>query len=291
MQFGDLFYGSCSPEVVGKSRRLVYQAAVSAICVAAQRFHDVPKVGCITAEAFLIEQRGLERGGDECFQVATTDFCIRILARDDFPLLCDADLPGDGAGRLRQYRLVARTAAAAYAAATAVEKPQADAVARKHLDQRDLRLVELPVRREISPVLVAVGVAEHDLLHIAAAREQPAVLADGKQAVHDGATATQIGDGFEQRHYIDCEPAGRARGEQAGLFRQQRHFQDVTRAFCPGNYVVRERVRAEATMDGRRGVEQPQFACRGRAVLHVRGAQWTSERKLVEQQPRTSRFG
>src|SRR4030095_15537944 len=144
MQFRDLFYGRCSPEVVGKARRLVYQAAVRAIGAVAQRFHDGRKGGRITAQTFLIEQRGLEGGGNECFQVAMTDFRIGILAGDDFPLLRDADPPRDGAGRLRQYRLVARTAAAAYAAAPAMEESQADAVSGKHLGQCTLGFVELP---------------------------------------------------------------------------------------------------------------------------------------------------
>ena len=87
--------------------------------------------------------------------------------------------PVHRARRLRQDGLVARAAAAADRAAAAVEQAQRDAVLRarsgvEQLDQRDLGAVQLPVAGEEAAVLVAVAVAEHDvLLGAACARSAP----------------------------------------------------------------------------------------------------------------------
>src|SRR5262249_62119966 len=109
------------------------------------------------------------------------------------------------ASRLRQYRFVARAAAASDRTATAVEQAQGDAVAGKYLDQCDLRLVEFPVGGEEAAGLVAVRITEHHFLHVAPAREQLPILGQGKKLVHDRAATAQIGDGLEQRDDVDCE--------------------------------------------------------------------------------------
>src|SRR5260370_31151729 len=57
-----------------------------------------------------------------------------------------------------------------------MEQAQSDVTAPEHLDQRDLRLVELPPGCEVTAVLVAVGVAQHHLLRTAAALQQALVF-------------------------------------------------------------------------------------------------------------------
>ena len=118
-----------------------------------------------------VEQRRLQGGRDQRLQVAPADVGIGVLAGDHLALLGDADLSRHAAWRLRQDGLIARSAAAAHRAAAAVEQAQLDAVPLEDLDQLDLGLVQLPVRSEVAAVLVAVRIAEHDLLHIAAALE------------------------------------------------------------------------------------------------------------------------
>ena len=72
-------------------------------------------------------------------------------------------------------------------------------------------------------VLVGVGVAEHDLLHVAAQRDQPAVRRVAEQVVEDRAGLAQLVDRLQQRHEADpgdvagrsTRPASRARSTAA----------------------------------------------------------------------------
>ena len=132
-----------------------------------------------------LEQRRLQRRGGEDLQVAPPDLGIGILAGDRLALLGDADLPLHRAAGLGQDRLVARAAAAAHRSAPAVEQAQLDAVPAEDVDQADLRLVQLPAGGDEAAVLVAVRIAEHDLLHPAPALQQAPVCGQGKQLVHD----------------------------------------------------------------------------------------------------------
>ena len=159
-----------------------------------------------------LQQARLQRRRGQSLQIAAADLGIGVFAGDDFALLGDADLPVHRAARLRQDRVIARPAAAADRAAAAVEQPQPDAVTLEHLDQPDLGLVQLPARGEKAAVLVAVGIAEHHLLHGAAAVDQPAVIVQRQQPVHDAGGGLQILDGLEQRHDVDRAAAGGRRG-------------------------------------------------------------------------------
>jgi hypothetical protein len=104
-----------------------------------------------------------------------------------------------------------------------VEQPQPHAVALKHADQADLGLVEFPARGNEAAILVAVGIAEHHLLHPAAAVDEATIFRQRKQAVHDRGASLQILDGLEQRHDVDRAAAGRV--NQPHFFQQQCHFQ------------------------------------------------------------------
>jgi hypothetical protein len=115
-----------------------------------------------------LQQGGLQRGGDQGLQVAPADFRIGVFGADHLALFGQADLPAHGARGLRQDGLVARAAATPDGAAAAVEHAQLDAVARgqfvEQFHQRDLGAVQLPVAGEDAAVLVAVRVAQHDVL-------------------------------------------------------------------------------------------------------------------------------
>jgi hypothetical protein len=124
-----------------------------------------------------LQQRGFQRGGHQGFQVAPADLGVGVLGGDHLALLGQADLAAHRARRLRQDGLVAGAAAAAHRAAAAVEHAQLDAVAGQFVEQfhqRDLGAVQLPVAGEDAAVLVAVGVAQHDVLLAAAALHQRA---------------------------------------------------------------------------------------------------------------------
>ncbi len=134
----------------------------------------------------------LERRGDDGLEVAPPELRIGVLARDDLALLGEADAAVDAARRLREDRVVRRTAAAADRAAAAVEEAQLDAAAvGEGCDERALALVQRPVRREVAAVLVAVGVAEHHLLQVAARREPAAVARDGERRSHHRVAAAR----------------------------------------------------------------------------------------------------
>jgi hypothetical protein len=65
-----------------------------------------------------------------------------------------------------------------------MEEAQFHAVAAEGLDQADLGLVKLPSRRDEAAVLVAVRIAEHDFLHVAAALDEAAVDGQRKCLLH-----------------------------------------------------------------------------------------------------------
>src|SRR4030095_5252633 len=102
--------------------------------------------------------------------------------------------------------VVAWSTSSTHCAATTVEQPQLHSVALENLHQLDLGLVQLPVRTHVTTVLIAVRIAEHDLLDTAAAFEHATIFRYPEQCVHDGATAAQIGDGLEQRDDIQGKP-------------------------------------------------------------------------------------
>src|SRR5262249_47658587 len=137
------------------------------------------------------------------------DFGVGIFAGDDLALLGDADLAVHRPARLRDDRVIARSAAAADRAAAAVEQPQANIVAFEDLHQPDLGFVELPSRRDKAAILVAVGIAQHHLLHGAAAVDQLAVVVQRQHPVHDAGGGLQVLDGLEQRYDVDRALAGR----------------------------------------------------------------------------------
>ena len=114
------------------------------------------------------EQRRLERRGREHLEVVAADLRVRVLDADDLALLGDPDLALHGAVRLREHGLVGRPAAATDRTAAAVEQPQAHVVTVEGLHERDLGLEQFPARSQVAAVLVAVAVAEHDLLCTAA---------------------------------------------------------------------------------------------------------------------------
>jgi len=96
----------------------------------------------------------------------------------------------------------------------------------EHRDECQLGLVELPAGSQKSAVLVAVGIAEHDLLHAASAFEQAHVFRQTQQFVHHLAAMAQIIDCFEQRDDIEVEHS-LARSQQTRFFQQHRGFENV----------------------------------------------------------------
>jgi hypothetical protein len=152
------------------------------------------------ARRSVIRSPALREGGrDQRLQVAAGQARGAVLGGDDLALLGDPEGTRDRARRLRPDRLVAGPAAATDRAAAAVEEPQPDAVLAGHLDQRQLGPVERPVGGEVAAVLVAVGVAEHDLLRLAAGADQRPVEGLVEHRLQRRTGGGEVVDGLEQR--------------------------------------------------------------------------------------------
>ena len=144
-----------------------------------------------------VQQRRLQRRRGKRLQIAPTDLGIGVLGGNHFALLGDADRALHGTGRLGEDCLVARPAAAADGSTATMKETQGDVVAPKHLDQGELGPVQLPSRSQITAVLVAVRISKHDLLHVGAGGQQPAILRMGQELVHGIAAVLEISDRFE----------------------------------------------------------------------------------------------
>ena len=119
------------------------------------------------------------------------------LRLDHLALFGDAQPAVDRTRRLRLNRKIRRTAAAADAAAAAVKQRQLDVRVAAGVDNRLLRAIQRPVRRQTSAVLRRVGVADHDLMPSVDPR---AIRRDRQQRSKRVGGAPEIVDAFEQRH-------------------------------------------------------------------------------------------
>ena len=168
VQAGDLGDGRGLPEVALEALGLEDQVPVGRTGLQGEGIHGLAVAGCAAVPRAL-RQAGLQGGGHQHLQVAAPHGGVAVLGGDDLTLLREADLPAHGPGGLGQDGLVGGSATAAHGATAAVEEAQTHAVAPGHGHQGHLGLVELPAGGEEAAVLVAVGVAQHDFLHAAAA--------------------------------------------------------------------------------------------------------------------------
>ena len=111
--------------------------------------------------------------------------------------------PSSAPGREPEDRPARGPTAAADPAAPAVEQRQLDAVPPGGLRERGLGPVDEPVRGEIAGLLVRVGVAEHDLLPVAAATDVVAVGGVGEDRVEDAARGRERRRVLEERHDVE----------------------------------------------------------------------------------------
>ena len=123
-----------------------------------------------------------------------------------------------------------RTAAPAHRTAAAVEQPQDDTVLAGHVAQGALGAVDLPLGRGDARVLGRVGVAEHDLLHVAARRHDPAVGRVAQQGREQRTGRLELGDGLEQRGEPDPRHrrgVGTAGVDESGLAGEDHDGEEV----------------------------------------------------------------
>jgi hypothetical protein len=127
-----------------------------------------------------------------------------------------------------------------------VKEPQLDAVRAARIDQQQFSAIECPVGHQVSAVLVAVRVPEHDLLPVAAPGDHRTVDGVGEGRAHDGAAVGEVVDRLEQRNDVDGE---RGSTQQPGFLQQDRDLQQIGRGLTFRDHIVRKRRRAEARVN------------------------------------------
>src|SRR6185503_12922615 len=135
---------------------------------------------------------------------------------------------------------------------------------------------------QVAAVLVAVGVAEHHLLHLAAASDPAAVGGQGEGGAHHAARVLQVGDRLEKRD--DIHRQALVQREQPDFLQQQCHFEKVGDARRLGNDVVRQRRRTVEAVQFRGGSQDGQFASCFFAVDEVLRNERSRRRQLAPQQ-------
>ena len=193
---------------------LLHEGAVRGARDRGELGHRVP-AGCGRLErpALEIPCGREERRRRDLLEVALGDRRVGVVGGDDLALLGELEAPVHGSRGLGEDRAVRGTAAAADGAAAAVEQGEPDVVPAGGRDQRLLRLVQEPVRREEAALLGRVGVAEHDLLGVAAVAEVGPVGGIREQPVDELAGARERLRGLEERNDVEDGHRGGEVGE------------------------------------------------------------------------------
>ncbi len=127
-------------------------------------------------------------------------------------------------------------AAAADGAAAAVEEAQADAVAVGDVAQAALGAVDLPLAGGDAAELGGVGVAEHDLLDVAAQGDEAPVGGVGEHVLEDGVGGLEFVGGLQQGDDADLGPAG-VQVDESGFAGEDGGGEDVVGALAHGDDV------------------------------------------------------
>src|SRR5262249_2524832 len=115
-------------------------------------------------------------------------------------------------------------------------------MAAKQFHQPELRFVELPIRREVASLLVAIRISHHDFLYVVAVRQKLTVKRQAHELVHDASAFAQAGDGLKQRYDVHTELGLRSRTHEARFFEQQGRLKNITRVRAGGDDVCGQRV-------------------------------------------------
>src|SRR5512144_865593 len=124
---------------------------------------------------------------------------IGVSNGNDLPLLRQAKTTVDAAGWLGTNTTVGRPTAARDRPAATMEDGQRNIMLLSNLRDALLTLIERPVGHDISPILVAVGITDHDHLSIIAGSQMLAIHMQSQQALENGRRRVQILDRFEER--------------------------------------------------------------------------------------------
>ena len=199
------------------------------------------------------EKRRLQGRGDDQLELAAADLRIGVFRGDDLALLGHADLAVHRARRLRQDRVIGRSAAAPDRSAAPVEEAHREVrEGREEFGERGRGAIELPDARDDSAVLVAVGIAEHDVLRRAGIGDERGDPRQRIEIAHDRRGVAQVFDRLEERRddQIHGSRGDILRGEravhQAAFLLQEQHLQQIAHRLRVRNDVMADRFVAEA---------------------------------------------
>ncbi len=133
-------------------------------------------------------------------------------------LLGHAQRAVDRSRRLRHDRQVRRSAATTDAAAAPVEQRDSNAMTPADRDDRLLRPVQVPARRETADVLRRIRVADHDFLPAA---DPVAIPVEREQLIEDATGVLEVARCLEQRDH--------AEGRRDTRFLLQQHHSEHVR--------------------------------------------------------------
>ena len=210
-------------------------------------------------------------------EMASRECRHRVAEGDDLALLGepDASVPTRRGGG--QDRAVRATTTAGDGAAASVEEPKLDPVIATRPRHAILRDLQSPRRRDVSAILVAVGVAEHDLLETTTSIELAAVDRIAEERLEHRHRVLEILDRLEEWRDVDRASHDPALDPpEPHLAKQHQHLEYVARVVRHAHDVRadRRRLSFDRVPDDFQRVEQFASGVRDR-------------RSAGEQRPRT----
>src|SRR5262249_4923639 len=150
--------------VLQEARRLVDEGAVSPVTRLSELVHGLKPGRFDLGDSRLWYPECQEHGVQNLLQMATTNVCMAVAVGNSFPLLSDLDATTQRLEWLREDRPIGWTTAPANATAAPMKQLQGYAMSLAGRRQGLLGMIELPVRRQIAPILATIRIAKHNLL-------------------------------------------------------------------------------------------------------------------------------
>src|SRR5215510_3259857 len=150
--------------VLQEARCLVDEGAVSPMTRLSKLAHSLKPGRFDLGDSRLWYPECQEHGMQNLMQMATANVCMAVAVSNSFTLLSDLNATSQRLEWLREDRPVGWATAPANAATAPVKQLQGYAVRLASRRQGLLGMIELPVRRQIAPILATVRIAKHDLL-------------------------------------------------------------------------------------------------------------------------------
>ena len=134
--------------------------------------------------------------------------------------------------------------------------------------QFGLGAIQLPVAGKKTAVLVAVAVAQHDVLLGPRAHHHVQHTRQRVEVAHDAGRVPQIANGFKERHHdqIALRACIEFTAHQAGFFLQHQQFEQVAHVFGVRDDVVTQGGPTISAQHVARQIEDGEFAYGKRAV-------------------------